>query len=253
MKLCRNYSIDMAISKAYQRFNTRMSSFRGDVEIADILCLHENNETLHRELFSTFDKDVHLALAARKRATLKNKSAQLLHMRSTLYVAFVKEMYEEVTEYFREILYQASVKGIDPVQLVDKLDITLTGADVLAIREERDVRRVVTDRLFRKLEGQKSALGLLQGMSMRLKLDVSPALMDAAIPYLKARHILVHDDGKPDADFRCQYPYIKRDANKRIKVDLDFVQKAYTAVDALIRAYDEAMIEKGLLPEGACS
>lgn len=239
----------MAISKAYQRFYTRMSSFRGDVEIADVLCLHGENEPLYRELFSTFDKAVHLELAGRKKATLRNKAAQLVHMRNTLCAAFVKELYEEVTEYFREILYQASVKGVDPEQIVDKLDITLTGAEVLAIRESGDVRRVVTDRLFRKLEGLKSAVVLLQRMSARLKLEIPQPLMDAAIPYLRARHILVHDDGKPDMDFRRQYPFIGINEKKRIRVDLAFAQAAYSAIDALIQAYDKAMIEKELLPD----
>lgn len=226
-----------------------MSSFRGDVEIADVLCLHGEKEPLYRELFSTFDKAVHLELAGRKKATLRNKAAQLVHMRNTLCAAFVKELYEEVTEYFREILYQASVKGVDPEQIVDKLDITLTGAEVLAIRESGDVRRVVTDRLFRKLEGLRSPISLLQRMSSRLQLDVPQSLMETALPYLMSRHIFVHADGVPSPDFRIKYPFIKRDNNKRIKADLAFVQKAYEAVEALIQAYDKAMIEKELLPE----
>lgn len=243
----------MAISKGYQRFQTRLTAFRADVELADLLCTERNAGNDFLDVFSHIENSSHLGLSGRKYSSDRFRSGLLLHMRNTLNVAFVKEVYEEVTEYFRYILYQASVKGVDPEQVVDKLDITLTGAEVLSIRDSCDVVRVVTDRLFRKLEGLKSPISLLQRMSNRLNLNVSQSLMDAALPYLMSRHIFVHADGVPPEDFRVKYPFIKRDDNKRIKVDLAFVQKAYTAVDALIRAYDEAMIENDLLPEGEFS
>lgn len=244
MKLCRNYSIDMAISKGYHRFKCRLEFFRRDVEMADMLCSYQEQKAPFSALFQKVDKELYPMLSGRKQSDAATIHL-LTHLRATINVAFIKELYEEVTEYFRYILLQATLSGVEPEQIIGNSDIKMSAQELLSLPSDRDVKQAVVNKIFWKLEGEKSTLTILQKMNNRLGLGVDAQLMEAAIPYLKCRHIFVHSDGVPDAEFRKAYPNIKRGPNGRIKADLAFVRAAYNAVETLLLAYDAEMLSHG--------
>ncbi len=66
------------------------------------------------------------------------------------------------------------------------------------------------------------------------------------MPFLDARHILVHRDGTADELYRRDYPQIALRKGK-IVVNFDFVLSARAAVDALARHIDDRIIHANLV------
>lgn len=235
-------------SKGYRKFKSRLQYFRNDVEVADMLCTYQEQMAEKSALFKNLDKDAYPLLCDRKQTPTAHMHL-VTHLRSTLNVAFIKELYEEVTEYFRYLLFQATNCGVAPEKLIGANDIKMSGMELLSLSTQSDVRQAVVNKIFWKLEGEKSTLSLLQKMNNRLGLNVDAELMEKAIPFLKCRHIFVHEDGVPNSEFRKNYPQIKRTPKGRIKADLAFVRDAYEAVDTLLLAYDAEMTGHGYFPE----
>lgn len=234
-------------SKGYIRFKSRLKNFREDVEIVALLGLRQE-EFISKEMFQKLDEALFPSLCARK-ITAANRSTLLVHLRNTINVAFIKEMYEEVTEYFRYALLQAFMKGVPPEQLIGKHDITMSATELMSLPHYSDVLQAVVHKIFSKMEGERSTLNLIQRMNLKLGLEIDKKLIADALPYLQCRHIFVHADGKPDKEFMDKYPHINIGLRGRIWTDMDFVNAATDAVFRLITAYDAAMIKKDYLPE----
>lgn len=213
-----------------------------------MLCAYQEQMAGESALFKNVDKDMYPLLCDRKQTPTAHIHL-VTHLRSTLNVAFIKELYEEVTEYFRYLLFQATSCGVEPEKLIGANDVKMSGMELLSLPTQSDVRQAVVNKIFWKLEGEKSTLSLLQKMNNRLGLNVDAALMEKAIPFLKCRHVFVHEDGVPNQEFRKNYPQIKRTPKGRIKADLSFVREAHAVIDALLLAYDAEMIAHGYFPE----
>lgn len=114
--------------------------------------------------------------------------------------------------------------------------------DVLRLATKEDVIKSVTDQVFQQLESEKSTIELLQKTKNKLGLNIAQELIDESIPYLKCRHIFVHSDGKPNDEFKEQYPDIRLDSKGRIALNMEFLNAAYKSVNDLLKAYDAEMI-----------
>lgn len=236
------------ISKGYHKFSSRLEYFRDDIETADVMCLNKEHLKGNEHIFRQVKPDVHRRLFSRSNAVGSRKLV-LNHLRKTIFVAFLKEVYEEVTEYFRYILYCGSTNGSDTNRIVGNLPFKLDANFVMQLARKGQVEKYIVDHVFQSLEGEKSTIGLLKKIKNKLGLDVDDALIAHASPYLHCRHIFVHSDGKPDADFVKKYPEIELDKKKRIVLSLEFLNEVYSVIDSLVKAYDEEMIKKGFIPE----
>ncbi len=108
------------------------------------------------------------------------------------------------------------------------------------------VSKLITDSVFQALESERSTLKLFEKVSNKLALDIKQELIDAALPYLEVRHYLVHADGKAPSDFKGKYPNIPVKGGY-FQLNFKFVESMKTNTKNLLKAYDDAVIAKGLL------
>ncbi|MDE5574399.1 MAG: hypothetical protein K2I87_01635 [Bacteroidales bacterium] len=230
-------------SKGYRRFKSRLDYFRTDKEFVNILVL--NKELLKDDdtIFQRVDAAKHPLLFNRKN-NAHNRELVVNHLRRTIYVAFIKDMYEEVTEYMRYILQEGAMNGANTDRLVGEHKVNMNANDILAISTKKEIVQKIMAQIFQQLENKRSTLSLISKINKKLDLSIKQQLIDKALPFLEIRHILVHSDGKPDQAFLKKNPTIEVDKEKKIVLNATFIEEAYDAVNSLLVAIDEAMEAK---------
>lgn len=230
-------------SKGYKRFTDRLRYFRTDNEVAEIIV--SNKELLKGDdtIFVSV-KEAHHPNLFKRQNNANSRALVVQHLRKTIYVAFVKDMYEEVTEYIRYILKEAAINGADPNRLVGEHNISMKANEILSKSNKREIISIIMEQIFQQLENERSTINLIPKINRKLGLDISQDLIDNALPYLETRHVFVHSDGKPGEDFKRRYPNIKIDQSKRINLNSTFAKEAYQKIKKLILAIDNAMMEK---------
>lgn len=235
-------------TKAYRRFIQRVEYYGTDLELCDLLvrqffAVRNSETTVSEALGST--KDRHPYLGRRVNA---RRSRQICgsHLKHTLHVAFVKDLFEDFSAFLSETMTKAALKGIDPARFVGEVKLDLHAAEILAAGNWDAAVRLVSDAIFRKLENERNTRDLIRKASVRLGLQIEPAALDAAMPYLDARHILVHRDGVTDQQYRDDYPQVALNGEK-IVVDYPFVSAAKQAVTALALDIDNRIIAADLV------
>lgn len=231
-------------SKGYLRFYNRLVYFDVDLEMVDVLLRNRNLLAGKSQIFKCISPTDHPNLyshintpAARRRI--------IQHLRKTIYISFIKDLYEEVTEYFRYILKQGAKSIPEKGRLVGNIKLTLNANEILSANSHDEIIESVTNKLFQELENQRSTTQLIKQISSKLGLDICESLQTEAMPYLLLRHIFVHSDGKPDRDFKASYGSMFSLDNKgRISLQKQHLNEAKSKVDALITAFDQAMIKK---------
>ncbi len=233
-------------SKGYRRFKNRLEYFRTDSEMAEILVL--NKELLKGEdyIFKKVDTDK-FPLLANRTNNANSRGLVVKHLRKTIYVSFIKDMYEEVTEYIRYILQEGVLNGADPNRLVGEHNVNMKANEILSKGTKREIVQSIMEQIFQQLENERSTITLIPKIKNKLGLTIEQALIDAAIPYLEIRHIFVHSDGKPNQVFMEKYPTIQLDEHNRILLNSTFAEEAYNSINNLLVAIDNDMISKNYI------
>lgn len=233
-------------SKGYKKFENRMNYFRTDVELVDVLS--KNKEAIKGIgiIFKKVTEDHHPLLYARQ-ATKGSRKIVMSHLKKTVYVSFFKDMYEEVTEYIRYILYQASLQGATANRIIGEHTFKMGANDILSLATKNEIIKAVIDQVFQQLESERSTIELFQKTKNKLGLNIQQNLIDDAVPYMTCRHIFVHSDGKPNDEFKQKYQDIHLDDKGRIALNMDFLNKAYISINSLLKAFDEEMISKNYI------
>ena len=233
-------------SKGYKKFENRMNYFRTDVELVDVLS--KNKEAIKGIgiIFKKVTEDHHPLLYARQ-ATKGCRKIVMSHLKKTVYVSFFKDMYEEVTEYIRYILYQASLQGATANRIIGEHTFKMGANDILSLATKNEIIKAVIDQVFQQLESERSTIELFQKTKNKLGLNIQQNLIDDAVPYMTCRHIFVHSDGKPNDEFKQKYQDIHLDDKGRIALNMDFLNKAYISINSLLKAFDEEMISKNYI------
>ncbi len=239
----------MQQSKGYRRFKQRLDYFLIDHEVAEILVLNKELLKGSDTIFKKVDVKKHPLLSART-ANANSRKLVVTHLRKTIYVSFIKDMYEEVTEYLRYILAEGVKNGADSCRIVGQQKITLQAAEILSLMQKNELAQTVVRRIFQDLDSKRNhTIKLIPEIINKLGLTgIDPKLVKAACPYLELRHVLVHDDGKPNNDFIRRYPQFAM-GQKRIALNAQVIKDAYCAVNELLRTLDTEMIQKGYIPE----
>ena len=237
-------------SKAFQRFKDRMKSCAEDMELADILVdrfrvTADSDQTLCEALGG--DPKRHSLIHGRKN-TAASRSIVAGHFRKTVQVAFVKDLHEDFSEYLATSLGRAALTGVDPNRYTGEVKIDIKAAELLAAGSWEAVVSLISNRIFRALENEKSTSKLIRKISDRLGLQLDEAILNEAMPYLDARHMLVHADGGTDEAYREAYPGVELDADNRIVINYSFVSSALTKVKALVTHVDKKFVENNLVP-----
>lgn len=240
----------MATSKALQRFQDRLRSFSEDLELSDLLVkqlrgLTDSDQSLCEALAGQPDR--HERLHAR-RNTAASRGIVSNHFRRTIQSAFVKDLHEDFSDYLATSLGRAALTGIDPNRYTGEVKIDIKASELLAAGSWEAVVSLISAKIFRALENEKSTRRLIKKISDRVGLALEDAILDAAMPYLDARHVLVHADGKPDEIYKASYPDIEINEDKLV-INYAFVASATTAVQSLASHIDGELLGKGLVPD----
>lgn len=235
-------------TKAYRRFEQRVDGYGADLELCDILVRSFIGRRNSEDFISVdlgSDTNRHPILG-RRRNNLTSRRTCGAHLKSTLYTAFIKDLFEDFSEFLASTMSNAAAKGIDPSRFIGDVKIEVNAKDIMSIGNWDDAVRSISDAIFRKLENERSTRDLISKASVRLGLNIPAALLNAAMPYLDARHILVHRDGKTDEKYRIDYPAVRLRDNKII-VDLAFCSEARLHIEALASEIDREILAADLV------
>lgn len=213
-----------------------------DCEMADIIVINKERIKGQNEIFYGVNGNKHPIIEARQNC-VQSRTIITKHLRNEIFVSFIKEMYEEVTEYFKYILLEGASNGANVNRLIGENKVNLKANDILSQKSQRDTKKFIMDIIFQQLENERSTVELIKKVDAKLGLKIKDSLIDEAMPYLLIRHIFVHSDGKPNSEFKQKYPNFKLNQKSRIDLNLDMVKMAYSKVESLLKDFDEKMIK----------
>lgn len=235
------------VSKGFHRLSNRLNDFMCDYEFARIVFSCKNLISGTDTLFKFFDDEKYPELAKHDNTDQARKII-INHLQSTLAVTFIKDSYEEVTEYLHYILNMGARSGlVKPERISDSVKVSLTDNDILATSSHEEVINLVTKQIYQNIENEKSTIGLVEKICKRLGINVEQQTIDEAIKYLEMRHIFVHEDGKPNKKFKERYQDIRLNQKGRIKLtDID-LHDVRDKIIALISKLDMEMVSNKLI------
>jgi hypothetical protein len=239
-------------TKALVRFLNRAAHFDADIELVDVLHYANLDGALHSSsvqyLFKYVRPDKHPRLANRATSD-HSRLLAITHLKATLCASFIKDIYEDLYSYLREILTAAAENGLDPNRLIGEHKLTLEGNDLLRAGTWQSVVQLVADDLFRKLENLQNTKTLIEKINDKLNLRVDRAKIDAALPYLEIRHLLVHNDGLADDRFCNQFSSFGATVGERLSLDYEILNGARTTIVALVNEYDAKVVANSVVPK----
>jgi hypothetical protein len=237
-------------SKAYVRFLNRAVLFEADLELVDALSYLASQQAVGSgRIFPNVSPERHPRLANRRDTAVARRLA-CKHLNITLRAAYLKDIYEEIGHYMTDILTCAIRRGLDPSRIIGSHRFSVEASFLLTLGTWERVLDYVSNELFRKLENERSTIKLLTAFSDKLNLGVDNAIIEAALPYLDLRHILVHRDGRIDREFAARHPQLGLNEGDDFSLSHDQIVRARTAILALVQHYDEKVISTAsILPE----
>ncbi|WP_417812198.1 hypothetical protein [Thalassospira alkalitolerans] len=234
-------------TKALQRFESRINAFNTDLELADFLIRsflnQKNSEQSISESISKHPTQ-YPHINNRKNNTQSRKIIGQ-HLKRTIHVGYIKEIYEDFYEFLSTSLANASETGIDSKHFIGNAKIDVSAAEILNMTSIQEATRYISEKIFRTLENERNTQKLIKRIADRLGLNINLKLISDAMPYLDSRHIFVHRDGKPDDYYKKSYPNIPI-KNKGIETNYQFVTDARSTVLALAENIDEEIIANKL-------
>jgi hypothetical protein len=193
-------------TKTFLRYKNRIDYFDCDIELVDVYI--RNNDILAGEgkkIFLGINSNDHPFLS-RRTNNHDSRKIVLKHLRNTVYRSYMKNLYEESTNYFCDILSLFSRYNRDAKRIVgsDKVEI-----NVLDILEDGNIASIISnivDKIFTKQENQRNAKELIEQINKRMNLHIDSGLINNAFLFLEIRHLLVHSNGIADEYFVSNNP-----------------------------------------------
>lgn len=239
-------------TKSNVRFFSRAAHLDVDLELADVVRASVAKGMLSKSggpyVFDMVDNQKHPRLAGRANTSQSRKLA-VAHLKTTLFEAFLKNIYEDATQYLVEVLQAAARNGLDPNRLVGEHKVTFEANNILQMGSWDKVVSAVAESIFRRLENEKSTKDLLLKINSKLDLGVSQDIIDAALPYLEIRHLLVHGDGRVDKKFCTSFPEFNVPIGSKIKLEYSLIKSARDNVCALISEFDNKIVSKSVVSQ----
>ncbi len=236
-------------TKALIRFLNRFAHYAADVEMVDVMA--RSTRALATRGGRIFD-----AVTAESHPTLWNRGDSdasrdiaLRHLKATIAQSIIKDLYEDVTSYLQETLRAAAIKGVEPGRFVGEHEFKIGAKDLLGLGSWDAVVGYTSSAIFRRLEEERSTTKLLALLPNKLGMSVDATIVDAAKPYLEARHRFVHHDGKVDAVFAEAHPSLGLSDGDDLPTTYTFVKEAQTTIRSLVEEFDRKLVAGNFLPE----
>lgn len=240
------------VSKYALRFQNRILSFDEDLELVDIICrARKGNDFLldNGAIFKYFDPTKHPSLSNRKN-TETSKAIVINHLRSTVHSAYIKDIFEELTDYLRQVIYETAILSKDQARarrLLGEHKVSFSASDILQYNSLDELIRSISDCIIQALESERSTKDLICKICTKIDLPVDRGVINSALPYLELRHKLVHADGRADEQFKRDYSVFEYNSDNYIILNHRTIMNAKLSISALVLAIDAAAITKGLL------
>ncbi|MCH5263913.1 MAG: hypothetical protein J1F42_13470 [Lachnospiraceae bacterium] len=238
----------MAISKCLISFRNRMSHFNADLDFVDILSksIENGNFSSEEELFPGSNDERYTILSHYKVGD-QNRRLVVNHLKSTLYTAYIKDLYEEFSIYLKGIMKEVySNAKVTPERLSGEHTVNLSSVDILHHLQAGDLADVVIDDIFQSLENERSTIALVTKFHKKLGINIDQTLVDNAIYYLEIRHKLVHTDGYVSDEFKKTHDLLNYTSTNKIKLDYYTICQAYAAILHLVSDIDSKVMNAGL-------
>ena len=239
----------MKRTKGFVKFHSRVEYFSTDIELVDLVVkniqLLKGENVIFKDLKPTISPNL-----AKYTNTNETRKKAANHLRKTIYVAFVKEIYEEVTEYLIYILREGAKQSNNIRQLIgEHTKGVFSDYEILSAKSLDAIQEQAVLHIYQQLEAEKSTIDLIKKICKKLSLKVDAETIDDALPYLECRHIFVHSDGIPNNEFVKKYPNVTIDQKKRITLSKIFLKNAKDKIVRLISHIDQELINNGIVPE----
>ncbi|MDE1183476.1 hypothetical protein [Paraburkholderia sp.] len=239
-------------TKSLHKFLNRVDHFIADIELIDVLAIASADGALSTDvgahLFTAVDRGRHPTLARRKNSD-HNRRLAVRHLKTSLCSGFIKDLYEDFSEYMQAILEAAARNGVNPNRLIGSHKINMEANELLAAGGWDNVVHLVARSIFRKLEDERNTKSLIQSMDAKLGLEIDMSILDAALPYFELRHLLVHHDGIADADFCQRFPTFSATVGSKISVEFVMTSSARNAIIALAKHFDSKVVQNQLVSD----
>lgn len=225
-----------------------MSHFNADLDFINILSksIENGDYSGEEELFPGSSDEKYTSLS-RYKVGDQNRRLVINHLKSTLYTAYIKDLYEEFSIYLKGIMKEVYTNAkVTPERLLGEHKVNLTSVAILQHLQMGDLADTIIDNIFQALENERSTVGLITKFHNKIGLDIDQELVDKAIYYLEIRHKLVHTDGFVDEEFKKKHGALKYTSDNKIKLNYCTIRQAYEEVLHLISNIDSKVISMGL-------
>ena len=239
---------DKMKSKGFLRLSNRINYFDIDLEIVNMLILNQNTLAGENTIFKEITDEQFPRLSQRKN-TSGSRKIILEHLRTTIHVSYIKEIYEEMTEYIQYVVYSASkYRNLDIKRFIGNNKIQLNADEVIEAGSWENITHKISTIMFKQLENERSTMKLIDNVNKKLNLKISDNLIENALPYLDMRHAFVHQNGNVDKQFMQKYPRLTYKENK-IELTQGLIKNAKNNIIRLAQAIDNKMIENHMFPK----
>ena len=229
-------------SKAYVAFLNRLATYKRDLDLLDILSRTTNVlPNVDTNKYTSFSE---ISLAEKDVQTYIN------HFKSTVHEGVLKNVYELMMLYFRNIIESVLKHGVDPVHVLGESSEKLELSTIVKAGSWDGLLNKLSKIVLKRLEGLKDTTKLTETLAKRLSISVDGHYLDSAKPYFAMRHLLVHNNGLPDEDFKKKNPGLI--VKGEIEIKYKGVKKAIDAIGKSVEEFDKALITHNIIAEEDC-
>lgn len=240
----------MAHSKPYLTFKNKMLHFDDDLEFADVLHLAITATPITEDaqtLFKFQNSERHPNIS-RYSLCQTNRLYVVRHLKATIHSSYIKDIYEELTIYLRNITAEAYLNAsVVPDRIIGEHRVNLPASEILTGLRDGTLAHTVINNMFQVLENERSTINLIKKTCSKLGISVDTQVINDAVYYLEIRHKLVHTDGYADTEFRNTHPTLRYTGGNYIDLTYTTISAAKTAIFKLIDDIDSDAIAKGII------
>lgn len=237
-------------TKLFHHFSENIKYFMEDLDFVDIICNENNLERLAPDADAPYPfKEVtptHCRLSQRSNSEGSRKLIST-HFRQSLYIGFIKLVYEETCNYLRNMILCCAKNHLDSTRLIGDSKIELNPRDILSCVNIEDVYEYISRLIFRSLENERNTMKLIEKFCKKINIDIDHSLIKKADSYFQIRHIFVHRNGIPDDKIMNAFPDLPLRNSGKIKLTypllVDYKDSAYN----LIKVIDNQIVENMLI------
>lgn len=240
----------MPISKPFLAFKNKLQHFDDDLEFVDLLystikATAPTDDNLRLFQYQSTEKHPNIS---RYKICQNNRLLIIRHLKSTVYTSYIKDIYEEVAIYLRNIVAEAYLNAsITPERIIGEHKVNMSAVEILTGIRDGTLAQTVIDNMFQTLENERSTILLIKKACKKIGIEISEDIINNAVYYLEIRHKLVHTDGYADAEFRELHPTLKYTGGNYIDLTYQTIQEARLAIFNLIKAIDCSAIAKKII------